>query len=121
MGGEGGISGTRNGMVSYYAIALLLPQTSCLLDDMQRGAAATCLAFFKIAFHLSHRVCDMGKTDDVVLPRLGQRVKGRRLHLYSENALLAAPLDHGLRLAEGRISRPTGPAVKRNPRMIPPV
>src|SRR5579859_6257269 len=120
MGGEGGISGTRNGMVSYYAIALLLPQTGRLLDDMQRGAVATCLAFFKVAFHLPHRVCDMGKTDDVVLPRLGQRVEGCRLHLYGEDALFAAPLDHGLRLPEGRVGRPTGPAVERHLPMIPP-
>src|SRR6266699_7322965 len=84
----------------------LPPRASRLTDDRQGGPAARRLPLFKISFGLSHLVGHMGKTDDLVLPGLRQRVEGGSLHLHRQDALCAALGDYRLRLPKRRIGRP---------------
>src|SRR5712692_10246960 len=117
--GRGGAC-PRPGIARFlHAISPSLPQARRLLNNVQRGLASRRLAFFKIAFRLSHAVSDMGEADNLVLPGLGQRIEGRRLPFYRANAALSTPRDQCLRLAKGRVGRPAVPGVERSTRTIP--
>ncbi len=95
------------------------PGASRLADDVQGGLAARGFPLFKIPLALSHLVRHVGKTDDLVLPGLCQRVEGGGLHFHRQDTLGATPRDHRFRLPKRRIGRPTGAHVQGKPPLVP--
>src|SRR5215469_4798137 len=77
------------------------------MDNGEGSLAARSLTFLKIPFGLPHLVRHVGKTDDLILPGLGQRVEGCSLHFHCRDAFCTALCDYRLRLPKWRIGRPT--------------
>src|SRR5438067_442970 len=97
----------------------LTPAVGCLTDDVQGGLTSRGFALFKIPLGLPHLVRHVGKTDDLVLPGLSQRVESSRFHLHSKDAFLSTRGDHRFGLSERRIRCPTTPNSEGNTSVIP--
>src|SRR2546421_10433589 len=97
----------------------LTPTVGCLTDDMQGGLTSRGFSLFKIPLSLSHLVRHMGKTDDLVLPCLSQRIESSRFHLHSKDAFLSTRGDHRFGLSKRRVRSPTASNSEGNTSVIP--
>ena len=98
---------------------LVSPGVSRLADDVKGGLAARNFTLFKIPLGLSHLIRHVGKTDDLVLPGLRQRIEGSSLHFYCQNACCATVRENRFRLPKRCIGRPTGAYMQGDLPVVP--